>query len=509
MDVPGSALAVDYGTSHTVAMVRWADGRTRPLLFDSSPTLPSAVYAADDGRLLVGTDATRAARFDPGRFEPNPKRRIDEAQLFLGDRSVPLVDAVAATLRIVLDEAVRTTGDRPGSVTLTHPAGWGPTRRGILAEAAARAGLGPVRFVPEPVAAATYFAAGATRADPRDLVVYDLGGGTCDVSVIRTVAWRSHVLESDGIEFGGVDLDWLVLDQIAVGLGLGGAAQWAGLVAPATAEDRRTAMLLREDARMAKETLSRQSTAGVHVPALNRDVHVAREAFERAAAVALAPTAALTLKVIRQAGTAHGRLSGLYLVGGSTRVPAVATVLHRATGVAPTVLESPETIVAEGALGVDDDAVHGGPDRPAYGPAGSPPPAFPPMPVAPAVAPIESAPIESAPPPAPRSTPPPAAPQITPPAAAPRFPAAAPGPQPVRTVGRRPSPAAIEAARRRVLASNPIAPAPVAGGPAPAEPHRPNRLRSNALLSNPLLQFGVLVVVLMILALTAVAIATP
>src|ERR671917_556996 len=92
----GHALGVDFGTSHTVAMARWPDGRARPLLVDGSPLLPSAVYAEPAGELLVGRDAVHSARLDPARFEPNPKRRIDDGTLLLGDREVPVGDAVRA-----------------------------------------------------------------------------------------------------------------------------------------------------------------------------------------------------------------------------------------------------------------------------------------------------------------------------------------------------------------------------------------------------------------------------
>ena len=74
----GYALGVDLGTSHTVAVLRWPDGRTRPLLVDGQPIIPSGVYADADGLLHAGRDAQRLARADPARYEPNPKRRIDE-----------------------------------------------------------------------------------------------------------------------------------------------------------------------------------------------------------------------------------------------------------------------------------------------------------------------------------------------------------------------------------------------------------------------------------------------
>ncbi|MEK8105673.1 hypothetical protein NKG94_11950 [Micromonospora sp. M12] len=71
----GFALGVDVGTSNTVAVLRWPDGRTRPLLMDGQPLSPSAVYADPDGTLHTGWDARRLAQSDPARFEANPKRR--------------------------------------------------------------------------------------------------------------------------------------------------------------------------------------------------------------------------------------------------------------------------------------------------------------------------------------------------------------------------------------------------------------------------------------------------
>src|SRR5947199_7273824 len=133
----GFALGVDFGTSNTVAVLRWPDGRARPLLVDGSPLLPSAVYADPGGSLLVGRDAIHSARLDPARFEPNPKRRIDDQSVLLGERELPVVDLVAAVLIRVAEEARRTIGNAPiETVTLTCPAGWAATRRGLLTQAA-------------------------------------------------------------------------------------------------------------------------------------------------------------------------------------------------------------------------------------------------------------------------------------------------------------------------------------------------------------------------------------
>ena len=92
------ALGVDFGTSNTVAVARWPDGRARPILVDGSPLLPSAVYAEPGGALAVGRDAVHSARLDPARFEPNPKRRIDDGLVLLGEQEFEVVDLIAGVL---------------------------------------------------------------------------------------------------------------------------------------------------------------------------------------------------------------------------------------------------------------------------------------------------------------------------------------------------------------------------------------------------------------------------
>src|SRR5918998_42697 len=94
-------LAIDYGTSNTVAVARGADGRSRHLLFDGSPLLPSAVYADPAEGMRTGRDAVRSARLEPARYEPNPKRRIDESEVLLGDQAFAVADLIAHTLRTV------------------------------------------------------------------------------------------------------------------------------------------------------------------------------------------------------------------------------------------------------------------------------------------------------------------------------------------------------------------------------------------------------------------------
>jgi hypothetical protein len=396
-------LSIDYGTSNTVAVVRWPDGRCRHVLFDGSPTLPSSVFRQPDGTLLTGRDALHSARLDPASFEPNPKRRIDEGTLLLGGAVVPLVDAVAATLGRVAGEAGRACGAPPPEVVLTYPAAWGAVRRSVLVDATGKAGLPAPMLVAEPVAAAGYFTTvlgHAVRAGNL-LVVYDLGAGTFDVSVVRRTGDGFEVCDVDGMaDFGGTDLDGLVIGRIAAVVEPRDPGVWRRLTAPDNPQDLRHFRTLWDDARTAKEMLSREPTAGLHLPLVEREVHVTRAEFEAAAAAHLQATAALTATVMRRAGVTAANLAGVFLVGGASRVPLVATTLHRTTGVAPTVLEQPETVVAEGAL----HALAKAPQDPVPPPApvaalapSSPATAWPTVPAAPPATPAPAAPT---PPPA-------------------------------------------------------------------------------------------------------------
>jgi hypothetical protein len=345
----GFRLGIDFGTTHTVATLARPDGLAQPLLFAATPLLTSAVFAAADGRLLTGADAQRSARLDPARFEPNAKRRIDEGTILLGGAGHPVAEVIAAVLRRVHDEAVRVAGGPLAQVVLTHPAGWGPTRKGILADAAARAGLGTVALVPEPVAAAAYFASSLGPLRPGSaLVVYDFGAGTFDVSVIAREpggGWR--VVASEGLDdVGGLDLDAAIVEHVGARLSRADPERWRRLADPA-AQYR---WLLREDVRGAKEQLSRTSSAMVRVPVFETEVPVTREEFEALARPWLERTVALTATTLVRSGLPAGAVAALLLVGGSSRIPLAGTLLHQRLGIAPTVVDQPELVVAEGSL---------------------------------------------------------------------------------------------------------------------------------------------------------------
>ncbi|WP_433614015.1 Hsp70 family protein [Dactylosporangium sp. CA-139114] len=338
------ALGVDFGTSHTVAVARWPDGRTRPLLFDGSPLLPSAVTLEEQG-LVVGRDAVHAARRAPERFEPNPKRRIDDGSVLLGEQTVAVADMMTAVFLRVLAEFSRTAGGVPGAVTVTHPAGWASTRRATLHEALRRAGLPGAVLVPEPVAAATYFVSVLKHMVPvgSGVVVYDLGAGTFDGSVVARTAAGFDVRAVGGRDdLGGLDFDELVVGLVSRALP---ADDWARVSA-----DPRASRRLRDEAREAKERLSRAASVTVMVPVLDVDVPVTREEFEHAARPLVERSVGSLAETLRLSRLAADRVAGIFLVGGGSQMPLVATELHREFGRAPVTIEQPEMVVAEGAV---------------------------------------------------------------------------------------------------------------------------------------------------------------
>ncbi|GAA2835614.1 type VII secretion-associated protein [Crossiella cryophila] len=370
-------VAIDFGTSSTCVAVS-VDGREPQLVVvdGADSVMPSAVYAAADGTLFVGHEAERQAAVDPSRYEPNPKRRIDEGELLLGSAVLPVLDVVRAVLARAVAEARRLAGGAPVDLlVLTHPADWGAIRTRVLRQAGNRL-ANELVLVPEPVAAAVFHSAGHVLSDGAALAVLDLGGGTVDASVVRRQGESFQVLATRGDPgFGGADIDQLLLEHVGVLVRAVDPDGWRSLVEGRELADRRRRRVLRQDVRGAKETLSRHAYTDVPLPPPFPDAHVTRADLERLIHTPLARAAELVQATVQSAGLTAAQLSAVFLVGGSSRIPLVARLVHEATGIVPTTLDQPETVVARGAL----RAVAVDPHRTANLPP-QPPPRLPPPP---------------------------------------------------------------------------------------------------------------------------------
>ncbi|MEU4673379.1 Hsp70 family protein [Amycolatopsis sp. NPDC023774] len=381
-------LSVDLGTSNTVAVLSAYGRPPRVVEVDGSANMPSAIFAGEDGTIMVGRDAERRARLDPTRFEPNPKRRIDEQTLLLGTDVVPVTEALAAILRRVLDETTRQLGgEQPDEVRLTHPAQWGPVRRNVLLSSARLAGIGAsVVLVPEPVAAAAHFASfpGKGLAPGQALAVYDLGAGTFDVAVVGATQNGYVVLAEDGLpDLGGLDVDQALMVHVGREVSHSDPQRWQRLLRPESTADRRTRRALQEDVKAAKEALSRHPQTEVPMPEPFKDVLVTRGELEGLVRPAMLRSVELLARTLRTAGLTPDRLAGIYLVGGSSRLPLVGSMIAEKLGVVPASLDQPETAVALGAQHVARDGLSMRTQNvegqvaagvPAYAPGGYPPP---------------------------------------------------------------------------------------------------------------------------------------
>ncbi|MGH3980986.1 MAG: type VII secretion-associated protein [Pseudonocardiaceae bacterium] len=411
-------VAIDFGTSATCTAAVRNGGPVHVVVIDGAPLMPSAVYAAADGTLFVGQEAERQAAIDPSRYEPHPKRRIDEGELLLGDTVVGVAEVMRAVLWRAVGEARRLAGGaKVDELVLTHPADWGTPRTRLLVEAARGLAVRLV-LVPEPVAAALFYVSEAMPGSPAAapdavLAVFDLGAGTVDATVVARAGPGFRTLATRGDpSFGGADIDQALLEHVGATATRTDPAAWRALVEGRELADRRRRRVLRTDLRNAKETLSRHAYTDVPMPSPFPDAHLTRTDLEGLVGARLTEAVGLLQATLHDAGygPGGGRLSGIFLVGGSSRIPMVARLVHERIGIVPLTLESPETVVARGALRAGRH--RGDPARPGPGPippavSTSRPPAGPPRSGRPS--PVRSPPVPSPPVPAPTGGPEPPA----------------------------------------------------------------------------------------------------
>ncbi len=343
-------LAIDFGTSSTVGVLSIHGRGTQVVEIDGSVTMSSAIYVDKDGTVFVGRDAERRARLDPSRFEANPKRRIDEGALQLGDVTLPIADAFAAVLRRVGEEAELLLQRPPAQVRISHPAGWGPDRRQILRDAALKAGFGTTVLIPEPVAAAAHYASLNRGQRPQGpIAVYDLGAGTFDCAVVGVSNRGFAVLAEDGLpDLGSLDIDQALLVHIGREVSHSDPAVWQRVLRPQSVGDRRTRRSLLQDVRDAKESLSRHQQTEIPMPEPFGDVRVTRMELEALVRPSFLRSAELLAATIGRAGLTPGHLGGVYLVGGPSRMPLLASLLANQLRITPTTQDQPETAVAFG-----------------------------------------------------------------------------------------------------------------------------------------------------------------
>ncbi len=353
----GAAAVVDFGSSHTVTVLHLPGRAPRLVTVDGEPWMSSAVFLTRDDQLVAGQDALRMAIAEPARLATAVKSRIDERELLLGDIVLPVATVVRAVLARVLLAATGLAGGPVQHLVLTHPAGWGRPRVGVLRAAAA--GLAPrISTVPEPLgaAASTDLPAGGL------LGVLDLGGGTSDVAVVRRTPTGFELFGHAAIpELGGAELDRRIVDHLMTTVP-GLADRLAEQDGTELARLRELAAFRRE-VRRAKELLSRHLQVDVALPGGLPDVTLTRGELETIIGPDLDRLTAFTLRAILSCGVEARQLSAVQLVGGSARIPMLGQLLGEVLPVPIQLDDQPEAAIALGA------AVLTAPQTPASPPA--------------------------------------------------------------------------------------------------------------------------------------------
>ncbi|MGS2619784.1 Hsp70 family protein [Micromonospora sp. LZ34] len=326
-------LAIDCGTTSTVAVLAWPDGSAAPLSFDGTPHLPSGVYLSADGDVWTGQRAWQAAADQPNRFVPNPRRPADNELTVDGTR-VDAVDLTAATLRRVAAEAERVAGGPVRDVRLVVPAGWGPRRRTWMRQVAHRAGLPQPRLVEAPVAVAEHLLAAGLQLPVGSFVaVCDVGAGA-EVTVLRRGPAGFEVLATlADPAAGGSAIDQALAASLTDhSPDLDGAARWTVV----------------GSVQAAKEALGRHPAVTVPLP--DRPPIIANGVMlEDAARPVLQRVAQLASEAIAAAEISTDDLAGIYCVGGSAHLPQLEKAIAEQTGVVPMVVTEPASAAARGA----------------------------------------------------------------------------------------------------------------------------------------------------------------
>jgi tetratricopeptide (TPR) repeat protein len=242
----------------------------------------------------------------------------------------------------------RQGGKPPTAVVLTHPARWGRAQLERLGDAAARAGIGNPVFMAEPVAAAWWY---ARPTAGQLLAVFDLGGGTLDTAVLRASQAGFEIAGPPGgdADLGGEDFDELLLGHVAAMARNRDPAAWAE-VSAADRRARSEMARLRADVTVAKEALTEYLAYDLVVPGFAEAFAVTRADLAELIAAAVERAVAEMRATIAAAGAGEPDRPGLYLTGGSSRIPLIAARLAVGLGVEPQLRDDPKGAVALGAL---------------------------------------------------------------------------------------------------------------------------------------------------------------
>lgn len=346
------AIGIDLGTTNSA--VAWVNeaGRTEMIRNAEGDLLTPSVVLFEDTEVVVGKEAKNAATVKPDRVAQFVKRDMGSpvySRPIRGEHLPPEV-IQACILRKLKADAVRVLGPEIGAV-ITVPAYFDEPRRKATADAGEMAGLNVLDIVNEPTAAALgyseitgYLAGPDGPQQQMNVLVYDLGGGTFDATLLRLSPGDIRTLATDGdVQLGGHDWDTRLLNYVAEAF-----KQLHGLD---PREDQASFNRLYATIVEAKHTLSARSRAAIRFDykGLAGELAITREQFEEITADLLERTAYTSRQLLVAAKLQWPDVGRVLLVGGSTRMPMVPRMLQQAAGVDPDRTVNPDEAVARGA----------------------------------------------------------------------------------------------------------------------------------------------------------------
>ena len=342
-------IGIDLGTTNSVVAVMEGGKPTVIANSEGSRTTPSIVGFSKTGEKLVGQLAKRQAILNPDKTIASIKRHMGENyKKNIDGKDYTPQEISAMILRKLADDASAYLGEKVTSAVITVPAYFNDAQRQATKDAGKIAGLDVLRIVNEPTAAALAY--GLEKENSEKVLVFDLGGGTFDVSILEIGDGVHEVLSTSGdTHLGGDDfdkkiIDWLV-DEFKKQEGID------------LSNDKQAMQRLKEAAEKAKCELSSVVETNINLPFITADangpkhldVNLTRAKFEDLSHDLLERCKKPVEQAIKDAGISKSEINEVVLVGGSSRIPAVQQLVKEYTGKEPNQTVNPDEVVAVGA----------------------------------------------------------------------------------------------------------------------------------------------------------------
>lgn len=347
----GRAVGIDLGTTNSVVSVLEGGEATVIANSEGSRTTPSVVAFAKNGEILVGQSAKNQAVTNVDRTIRSVKRHIGtDWTIDIDDKKYTPQEISARTLMKLKRDAEANLGEDVTDAVITVPAYFEDSQRQATKEAGQIAGLNVLRIVNEPTAAALAY--GLEKGEQEQtILVFDLGGGTFDVSLLEIGDGVVEVMATAGDnQLGGDDWDQRIVDWLV--------EKFKSANGIDLTKDKMALQRLREAAEKAKIELSSSQSANINLPYITVDSEknplfldetLSRTEFQKITQDLLDRTKAPFNQVIKDAGLSLSEVDHVVLVGGSTRMPAVSELVKEMTGREPNKGVNPDEVVAVGA----------------------------------------------------------------------------------------------------------------------------------------------------------------